>query len=286
MGQDKKQLIKLLAFVKEIYENPENKDFATGIQALVLNDIRTGKSKEEWTAQINEIYELCLKKNLRDQAEVFYKDFPRTDISAELVEHYVKMEDARRANDFNSFGRSLFLQIELIVNTLLKDADLIAVYDKIRTLPPLTRYDKNTKKSYRTHYTQTKEKEDGTPQTFVKDTVDKYILTKTDNIGKPVSDQTTLDRCRIVLYTVCYKATISAWPKEDFEVLSGIYNVRNHESHSGAAITEMQESYYQKLIENKSQTYFRFLAFLLDFTRKVTQNYPLPESVKAIAESA
>ncbi len=75
MGQDKKQLSKLLAFVKDIYDNPDNKEFAAGIQAIVLRDIKTGQSKEEWTAQINEIYELCLQKNLREQAEDLYKDF-------------------------------------------------------------------------------------------------------------------------------------------------------------------------------------------------------------------
>ena len=69
MGQDKKQLTKLLAFVKGLYEDPDNKEFAAGIQSIVLNDLRAGDRRESWTKQINEIYELCLKKNLREQAE-------------------------------------------------------------------------------------------------------------------------------------------------------------------------------------------------------------------------
>ena len=40
MGQDKKQLTKLLAFVKELYDHPDNKDFAAGIQAIVINDLK------------------------------------------------------------------------------------------------------------------------------------------------------------------------------------------------------------------------------------------------------
>ena len=35
MGQDKKQLTKLLKFVKELYEDPDNKEFAAGIQSLI-----------------------------------------------------------------------------------------------------------------------------------------------------------------------------------------------------------------------------------------------------------
>ena len=38
MGQDKKQLTKLLAFVKELYEHPDNKEFAAGIRDIVKND--------------------------------------------------------------------------------------------------------------------------------------------------------------------------------------------------------------------------------------------------------
>ena len=54
MGQDKMQLTKLLAFVKELYDHPDNKKFAAGLNAIVLNrltittnqDIK--KVKELW----------------------------------------------------------------------------------------------------------------------------------------------------------------------------------------------------------------------------------------------
>ena len=76
MGKDKnKQLRQLLAFVKDLYDNPDNKEFAAGIQELVLEDIKhiqDYKDKDVWTRQISEIYELCLKKNLREQAEDLY----------------------------------------------------------------------------------------------------------------------------------------------------------------------------------------------------------------------
>ena len=35
MGQDKKQLTELLAFVKDLYDHPDNKEFAAGIQAIL-----------------------------------------------------------------------------------------------------------------------------------------------------------------------------------------------------------------------------------------------------------
>ena len=154
MGQDKKQLSQLLTFIKDLYDNPDNKEFAAGIQAIVLSDIKTGQPKEEWTAQINEIYELCLRKNLREQAEDLYKDFPITSVAGDLVDLFVKMEDARRANDFDAFGRFLFLQIELIVGAILSDKDFIAAYEGIRGLKPITKFNYEKKEYYRTDFIQ------------------------------------------------------------------------------------------------------------------------------------
>ena len=51
MGQDKKQLTKLLAFVKEVYDNPDNKEFAAGIQAIVIKDLKA-KNDDNKIAEI------------------------------------------------------------------------------------------------------------------------------------------------------------------------------------------------------------------------------------------
>ncbi len=141
MGQDKKSKLKqLLAFIQDLYDNPDYKDFAAGIQSFVLKDLRQ-EQRTEWSQQIADIYEYCLMKNLREQAEDLYKDFPMTDIAPRLVEHYVDMEESRRKNDFDAFGLNLYLQVELIVETLIKDPAVVAAYDSIRNLPPVKRYD-------------------------------------------------------------------------------------------------------------------------------------------------
>ena len=64
MDKDKQRhLTQLLNFVKEQYDHPDNKEFAAGIQSLVINDIRK-EERGKWSEQISEIYELCLMKNL------------------------------------------------------------------------------------------------------------------------------------------------------------------------------------------------------------------------------
>ena len=285
MGQDKKRLTKLLKFVKELYDDPDNKEFAAGIQSIVLNDIRTENKRESWTKQINEIYELCLQKNLREQAEDLYKDFPLSEVAEELVGLFVNMEDARRANDFDSFGRYLFLQIELIVGTIIRDNDFIKIYESIRTMKPLTKYNRETKTTYRDVFIQYPNKKNGNKETITKDTVDKFLFLSEDNYGKPLDSRSlgTIDKCRAVIYTVCYQARVSGWPTEDFDSLSAIYNVRNHESHSGVNTSESQQNYYNKLILDKTKNYLRFLGFLLSFIKGISDNYPFSEDLYNLA---
>lgn len=122
MGQDKKQLTKLLAFVKGLYDDPDNKEFAAGIQAIVIDDL---KQKNE-DNRIAEIYEYCIRQILKEQAESLYEGFPLTDIKDELVSDYVKMERAHRDNNMDDFGIRLYRQIENIVRTLSKDKMIAA----------------------------------------------------------------------------------------------------------------------------------------------------------------
>lgn len=283
MGQDKKQLTKLLQFIKELYDDPDNKDFAAGIQTIVINDIRSESKREKWTRQINEIYELCLQKNLREQAEDLYKDFPITEIVENLVVLYVNMEDARRANDFDSFGRYMFLQIELIVGTILKEKGFINIYESIRKMKPLTKYNRETQTSFRVDFIQYRTMSNGSKEKIIKDTVDKFLFISKESYGKPIDSLGAIDKCRIVLYIICYQARVNAWPTEDFDCLSGIYNVRNHESHSGVNMKDNQMEYYEKLILDKTKNYLRFLGFLLAFIKGISENYPIPDDLYNLA---
>lgn len=267
MGQDKKSKLKqLLAFIQDLYDNPDYKDFAAGIQSFVLKDLRQ-EQRTEWSQQIADIYEYCLMKNLREQAEDLYKDFPMTDIAPRLVEHYVDMEESRRKNDFDAFGLNLYLQVELIVETLIKDPAVVTAYESIRNLPPVKRYDAAAKAMVRA-------------ADFQKDTVDKYLILKDTNLGKPIGSLPALDKTRIIIYTVCYRASVEKYPrgtefKEDLDAISGIYNVRCHDSHSGVSVSPKQEQYYEAIVEDKTKNYLRFLSFLLSFIKGISSNYPL-----------
>lgn len=278
MGQDKKSKLKqLLAFIQDLYDNPDYKDFAAGIQSFVLKDLRQ-EQRTEWSQQIADIYEYCLMKNLREQAEDLYKDFPMTDIAPRLVEHYVDMEESRRKNDFDGFGLNLYLQVELIVETLIKDPAIISAYDRIRNLPPVMGYDASSKSMVRVATYTYKKGDGGQKELITIDTVDKFLILNDANVGKPISELKALDKTRIIIYMLCYRARVDKYPtafREDLDAILGIYNVRCHDSHSGVNSSPKQEQYYKAIVENKTKNYLRFLSFLLSFIKGISSNYPL-----------
>ena len=120
---------------------------------------------------------------------------------------------------------------------------------------------------------------DGTKEKLTKDTVDKFLFISNDSCGKPIDSLGIIDKCRIVLYTVCYQAKVSGWPTEAFDALSGIYNVRNHESHTGVSMTNAQQEYYDRFVVDKTKNYLRFLGFLLTFITGTSDNYPLSDDL-------
>lgn len=277
MGQDKQQLAKLLYFVKAVYDDPGNKEFSQGIQTLVLQDIRS--EKNGWTAKIDEIYEYCLNKNLREQANGLYCNFPLETIVPSLIEDYVKMEEARRKNDFDEFGLHLYQQVENIVNTLANDDIFNKVYSKIKLAPAQGKYDSETKSFIRSSNSKN---------------VANFVLI--DSEKNPVAKKMLLDardlyatdKSRLVLYIVCYHAEFQWKNWDDWKkytsLFSDIYLIRNC-VHRGGDINESEQKRYQSIHKEESQNYLKFIGALLFLIEGVQKGYPLSDKLIEFAES-
>lgn len=283
MGQNKKELNLLLDFIKQIYSNPDNSEFAAGIQSMILNDIKINDHGSN--SKIDEIYEYCLNKNLHEQAEDLYKNFPIATLHSNLIENYVKMEEARRRNDFDEFGLHLYQQIESIVNYLIKDPNVISIIEKLRKQPSsmeINRYSNPNGKVSQRHESKSIE----SFLIYVDPNADPNSIKK--DVEGPINKQFATEKFKFILYFVCYGGRYHLNLSDEWinktTCFSEIYNVRNH-VHSGCDFSDRQKEKYLAVTANKSQSYLKFISFLLFFIEGVEKGYPLTEELVEWANS-
>ena len=109
-------------------------------------------------SQLDEIYEYCISKILKEQASDFYKNLPSifVDRKQVLMEDYFRMEQFHRQNNFGDFCLALYQQIECITNVLCESKDLNEICEKFWGYPA---YVKDLKD--KTSYQNRNVKEDG-----------------------------------------------------------------------------------------------------------------------------
>ena len=81
--------------------------------------------------RLDQIYEYCIEKIIRKQAEEFYNDFPIAEIREQLQSDFIKMEMFRRKNNFDDFCLSLYQQIENMTNYVCDDSVFNEVVQKM-----------------------------------------------------------------------------------------------------------------------------------------------------------
>lgn len=114
MGQDKKQLTKLLVFVKDLYDDPDNKEFAAGLDDIVLNQFAITTNQE--IRKVKEILEL------RADFSIDYSFVKDIFVQRQLMIDNLRMENVilnlsmPEIERYNNFCVNAFLQVENILN--------------------------------------------------------------------------------------------------------------------------------------------------------------------------
>ncbi len=195
--------------------------------------------------KIDDIYEYCIEKIIRDQAVDFYKDFPYTEIIPELIEDYIRMELFRRRDNFKDFCLALFQQIECITNYTIRSGYLDFVTEEIYS-------EKINSKS---------NKSIASTIFFEQDVAEKK--------SKPIKDQFACDKIYIVIYFAGF------YKKDnyihDFYILKDevycLYQVRNM-NHRGGEKQKPQQKKITKIMEEQAVYYFKFMGLLAKFVKK------------------
>lgn len=140
MGQDKSHLTKLVAFVKVLYEDSDNKEFQAGINSIVLNHLAITTNQE--IERIKEVLEL------RADTSIDYSFVKDIFVRRQLIIDNLRMENVllnlsiSDKNRYDNFCVNAFLQVENILNyyycekydkdidSILADIENATQYDK------------------------------------------------------------------------------------------------------------------------------------------------------------
>ena len=250
---DKKNLQKLVEFVIELSNIKENKWFKDELSKSLI----TSNSSRLTSSQLDEIYELCLKKIINEHAQRFYSDFKLLSAKEKLIQDFIRMERFRRDDNFEDFCLAVFQQIEGIVNQLCTSE----VYEKfLKLMYNITHKAKN-------RLTEKYEDQMLWQLIFFPELKEEDLLKKT---SKQLLEWDFMEKYKLILFFFYYNQSIYNY--KDFQINfylgNELYQSRNL-NHRGGYTNEKQKNTVQKVITNSHKYYFKFLGFLEDFTTKI-----------------
>ena len=217
--------------------------------------------------KIDEVYEYCIEKNARDQAQQFYKNFPIQEIIPVLIEDFVKMEFYHRKNSFNEFSFALYQQIENITNKVCSNRKLNESVSKLLGHPA---------------YIKSIQQIDGSWKAASisdRNTTSSYQIARLlwgkeafEKSKSNLSAQWAVDKIYCVLYFLCYKAQLKSQDYHQFneykDLYNAIYQFRNL-NHRGAFPNDYQRKIINEIKPQQGVYYFKFMQALLFFVEGV-----------------
>lgn len=222
--------------------------------------------------RLSDIYEYCIEKIIRKQAEEFYADFPLKLEVPYLVDDYCRMESFRRKDNFWDFCLALYQQIERITNKLCDSQDLNDIAAGMWHLPAYVVTGNGISPSIDIRNDS-------------KYTISSLVLTKTkdpqeDKTAKELRLQAAVDKMRAVVYFVGYKACMRSSDyyayHEITSLLYNIYQCRNM-NHRGGVLSPPQQSTINRISVSQSLYCFKFIGVLaqyVEYTRDGITHIP------------
>jgi hypothetical protein len=256
---DKKSLNKLIEYIDELSHLPGNEWFNEKLKSMLTDK----SSVEPNINQLDEIYEYCVQKIIKEHAEQFYNDFKLSNIKAKLIYDFIRMEKFRRDDNFEDFCLAAYQQLESIINELIKSSKFLEYIIENKDIPAILKFDT---------------------------VAGKYIRRGNQTVGKMIfltGDQTKINnylngsiqnwffnhKYRAVLYLYYFNTEIKANTDQFdriYDIGNFLYQGRNL-NHRGAVQSQYQQEIIDDLIPNQHKYYFKFLGFLEDFISAINK---------------
>ena len=205
--------------------------------------------------KIDAIYEYCIERVIREQAEQFYKFFPIKELTPLLVEDLCRMERYKRDDNFQDFCLAAFQQVENITNWFCQRQKFIDLYESKRDTYCCFR-DKEGKPIY-------------TIRELIVNTSDKEKYDKRKDL--PLMSLFFNERIRAVLYFVYFGEKTAKYTFDSkYNEMNELYQCRNL-NHRGGERSAYQENLISEILPHQYQYYLKFTGLLFDYIEHISQ---------------
>lgn len=239
--KDAIEKIRRLSLQNAEFDAAMRKLFGTTDSALSIS-IATPENR------IDEIYEYCIERVIKEQSEQFYKHFPIKEIVPSLVTDFCRMERYKREDNFEDYCLSVFQQVECITNWFCQRAKFIEMYNA-RMNEESTIMD------------------NGVPIS-----IGRFIIQGDYDIkkNKPLIKLYFNERVRAVLYWVYFDGHPYKYSFDSvYNELNELYQCRNL-NHRGGESTPYQESIIERILPYRYLYYLKFNGLLVDFVEHIS----------------
>lgn len=275
MAIDTTQLDKIIQFVQKLKELPGSEQFIARLRDVV-NDEQLIVTQDP---KIDEIYEYCVEKISRQQAEQFYESFPIHEIKTGLIEDFVRMEMFRRRDNFKDFCLAVYQQIERITNHICEWPSINKVAEKMWAYPAYVKTGKDVVPSIYNRVEESK---------FL---IADLVFGKSNAYEKSkqtVQSLNAMAKVKTLVYFVGYKAMITNTDYNSFVELTSslgdIYWCRNM-NHRGGSPTEYDLKNQTKILPLQCQYYLIFMGALAKYVSYIAEGIASIPEIEKYADS-
>ena len=245
MNMENKDKIKeVFKVLSDKLKEPDNKELLDELLIQLSPLLSTGEQR------LDAIYELCLEKIVKEQAKAFYKDFPIEELRPQLVDDFIRMERARRRDDFDEFCLNVYKQIENIVGYYFSNEVFL--------------------KDVGTHIEEIAYETDKVK----KQHADIFIIDQGHRAALNLKDLYWNEKFNCVLYWNCFH---KKW-NDEYESMkrkgSQLQQCRN-KVHPGSTPTEYQKNILDEVLPYKYQYYLKFTSLLSVFVERITESFTI-----------
>lgn len=223
--------------------------------------------------RIVQIYEYCIEKVVRKQAQEFYSDFPIPSVRSLLIEDFCRMETFRRKDNFGDFCLSLYQQIECMTNSLCTNNDLNIIAERMWGHPAYIKTGQGITPSL-----ELRADNDYSVASCVFPGINKktglpYAVEKSKSSLQSLYAN---DKIRCVVYFLGYKAAMKSSDYDNYKeftsLLSDLYQCRNM-NHRGNALTSWEKNTLDQILPYKAVYYLKFLGALTLYVEQIKRGW-------------